>query len=80
MATIDCRRIFKKADQRGRSKRGGEAYSFPYVEPLSAARTKLADFFKILLGFRVWLRRTGGGAGLLGNFELVDTLGQVGPA
>jgi hypothetical protein len=32
-----------------RSKRGGEAYAFRYVEPLSAARTKLADFFNILL-------------------------------
>lgn len=35
------------AVQRGRSKRGGEAYSFPYVEPLSAARTKLADIFNL---------------------------------
>jgi hypothetical protein len=41
--------MFKKAVQRGRSERGGEAYSFPYVEPLSDARTKLADFFNILL-------------------------------
>jgi len=36
--------------QRGRSKRGGETYSVQYVEPPSAARTKLADFFNILLG------------------------------
>jgi hypothetical protein len=42
-------RMVKKAVQRGRSKRGGEAYSLRYVEPLSAARTKLADFFNILL-------------------------------
>ena len=42
--------MFKKAVQRGRSKRGDEAYSFLYVEPLSAARTKLADFFNILVG------------------------------
>ena len=35
--------------QRGRSKRRGEAYS-EYVEPLNDARTKLADFFNILLG------------------------------
>jgi hypothetical protein len=35
--------------QRGRSKRRGESYSVPYVEPLSDARTKLADFFSILL-------------------------------
>jgi hypothetical protein len=32
-----------------RSERSGEAYFFPYVEPLSAARTKLEDFFNILL-------------------------------
>jgi hypothetical protein len=37
------------ADQRGRSERRGEAYSGPYVEPLSDARTKLADVFTILL-------------------------------
>ena len=37
------------AVQRGRSERRGEAYSVPYVEPLSDARTKLADFFSILL-------------------------------
>ncbi len=42
------RRMFKKAAQRGRSKRRGEAYFFPYVEPLSAARTKLEVFFNIL--------------------------------
>jgi hypothetical protein len=41
--------MVKKAVQRGRSKREGEAYSFPYVEPLNVARTKLADFFNILL-------------------------------
>jgi hypothetical protein len=43
------RRMFKKAVQRGRSERRGESYSFRYVEPLSDARTKLADFFNILL-------------------------------
>jgi hypothetical protein len=43
------RRMFKKASQRGRSERGGEAYSFSYVEPLSDARTKLEDFFNIVL-------------------------------
>ena len=42
--------MLKKAVQRGRSKRRGESYSLPYVEPLSDARTKLADFFSILLG------------------------------
>ena len=43
------RRMFKKVVQRGRSKRRGEAYVFRYVESLNAARTKLADFFNILL-------------------------------
>ena len=43
--------MFKKAVQRGRSERRGEAYSGPYVEPLSEARTKLADFFSILQGY-----------------------------
>jgi adenine-specific DNA-methyltransferase len=42
--------MLKKAVQRGRSERRGEAYSLPYVEPLSDARTKLADFFSILPG------------------------------
>ena len=42
-------RMFKKAVQRGLSERRGEAYFVPYVEPLSDARTKLADFFNILL-------------------------------
>ena len=44
------RRMVKKAVQQGRSERKGDAYSVPYVEPLSEARTKLADFFNILLG------------------------------
>ncbi len=37
------------AVQRGRSERRGESYSEPYAEPLSDTRTKLADFFNILL-------------------------------
>ncbi len=41
--------MVKKAVQRGRSEQRGDAYSLPYVEPLSDARTKLADFFNILL-------------------------------
>ena len=41
--------MFKKAARRGRSERGDEAYSSLYAEPLSDARTKLADFFNILL-------------------------------
>ena len=48
------------AVQRGRSKRRGESYSFPYGEPLSVERTKLEDFFNILLGCSVipwpWLK------------------------
>ena len=32
----------------GRSERRGEAYTEPYVEPLSDARTMLAGFFSIL--------------------------------
>ena len=40
------------AVQRGRSERRGESYSVPYVEPLSDARTTLADFFRILLGMQ----------------------------
>jgi hypothetical protein len=41
--------MLKKAVQRGRSEREAEAYSFPYVEALSDARTKLEAFFNILL-------------------------------
>ncbi len=41
--------MIKKADQQGRRERRGEAYSVLYVEPLSDARTMLADFFSILL-------------------------------
>ena len=41
--------MLKKAVQQGRSERRGEAYSELYVEPLSEARTTLADFFSILL-------------------------------
>ena len=41
--------MIKKAVQRGRSERRGDSYSLLYVEPLSDARTKLADFFNILL-------------------------------
>ncbi len=40
--------MLKKAVQQGRSERRGEAYA-RYVEPLSDARTTLADFFSILL-------------------------------
>src|SRR5580765_6155533 len=43
------RRMLKKADQQGRSERRAEAYPLGYVEGLNDARTKLADFFSILL-------------------------------
>jgi hypothetical protein len=41
--------MFKKALQQGLNERRGEAYSAPYVEPLSDARTTLETFFNILL-------------------------------
>jgi hypothetical protein len=41
--------MLKKFVQQGRRERRGDAYSVPYVEPLSDARTPLADFFSILL-------------------------------
>jgi hypothetical protein len=46
--------MVKKAVQRGRSERRGDAYSAPYVEPLSDVRTKLAVFFTILLEIRLY--------------------------
>jgi hypothetical protein len=36
--------------QQSRSERRAEAYPLGYVEGLNDARTKLADFFSILLG------------------------------
>jgi hypothetical protein len=42
-------RMRKKAVKQGRSEQRGESYYLPYVEPLSEARTPLADFFRILL-------------------------------
>ena len=44
-----ARRLFRKAVQQGRSERRGDAYSVRYVEPLSDARTPLADFINSLL-------------------------------
>ena len=41
--------MLKQAVQQGRSERRAEAYPLGYVEGLSDARTKLADFFSILL-------------------------------
>ncbi len=43
------RRLFRKTVQQGRSERRGESYSVPYGEPLSDARTPLADFLNSLL-------------------------------
>jgi hypothetical protein len=40
--------MLKKTVQQGCSERKGESYFVSYVEPLSEARTKLADFFSIL--------------------------------
>ena len=57
-------RLFKKAVQQGRNERRGDAYSVPYVEPLSDVRTPLADFFNSLLGL----------------FDLNDRLTLIGPA
>jgi len=42
------RRMLKKPAQQGRSERKAEAYSVPYVEALSEARTPLEDFCNIL--------------------------------
>jgi hypothetical protein len=42
----------QKFVQQGRSKRRGDPYSVRYVEPLSEARTPLAEFVSILLEFR----------------------------
>jgi hypothetical protein len=41
-------RMLNIAVRQGRSERRDESYSFPYGESLSEARTKLADFFRIL--------------------------------
>jgi hypothetical protein len=47
-SSMACR-LFRKAFQQGPSERRGESYSVPYVEPLSEARTMLADFVNSLL-------------------------------
>src|SRR6185436_14438302 len=63
------RRKLKKAVQQGRSERRGEAY----VEPLSDARTPLADFFSFLRrlkGFVPW-RHDKGKSNHLGRPGLV---------
>jgi len=52
MAPQASSRMLKKSVQQGRSKRSGDAYSVRYGEPLSEARTPLADFFNTLLEVR----------------------------
>ena len=52
-----ARRLFKKAVQQGCSEKRDDAYSPLYVEPLSEARTKLADFFNSLLSWLFDLRQ-----------------------
>ena len=42
--------MVKNTVRLGRSERRAEAYSLPYVEGLSDARTTLAVFFTILVG------------------------------
>src|SRR5436853_2335292 len=51
--------MLKKTVQQGRSERRGEAYVW-YVDLLSDARKKLADFFSTLLGSRRELLRQKG--------------------
>jgi hypothetical protein len=60
-----ARSMFRKAVQQGRSKRRGESYFLPYVEPLSAARTPLADFINRLLEALTmnWIQPVQGGTG-----------------
>jgi hypothetical protein len=41
-----ARRVFKKTAQQGRSERGGKTYPGPYVEPLSDAKTPVAEFYQ----------------------------------
>ena len=48
-------RMLKKAVQQGRSERRGEGRTLRYIEPLSEARTPLADFFSILLEYDGYL-------------------------
>src|SRR5262249_25309477 len=49
--------LFRKAVQQGHSKRGDEAFSPRYFEPLSAARTPLAAFVNSLRKSRVICRQ-----------------------
>jgi hypothetical protein len=54
------RRLFRKAVRQGCSERRGESYAVGYVEPLSVARTTLADFINSLLrGFGGFVMQLG---------------------
>jgi hypothetical protein len=57
--------MLKMAVQRGRSERRPEAYPQGYVDDLSDARTKLADFFSVLLERLVRAIAIRGSLGLL---------------
>ncbi len=48
--------MLKKAASKAAASDETEAYSVPYVEPLSEARPKLADFFSILVDKGVSVR------------------------
>ena len=57
----------KKPSRKAAASEEAESYSLPYVEPLSDARTLLADFFNTLLGPAHALLR---GSGLKLTFTL----------
>ena len=68
VAESPYRRMFKKAIQQGSNERRPEAYPLGYVEDLSDARTKLVDFFNILLLNEIQLDAQ--------LFELISTDGR----
>ena len=70
-------RMLKKAVQQGRSERRGESYFVPYVEPLSEVRTKLADFFSILLVLLCLVGTACGITAQTGKIILDDPRGTV---
>jgi len=72
------RRLFRKAVQQGYSKRRGESYSCPYVEPLSDVRTPLAAFVNSLL-VENRMNRLGMNEEFLSirHTDLVENVGQM---
>ena len=70
-------RMLKKAVQQGRSERRGESYFVPYVEPLSEVKTKLADFFSILLVLLCLVGTACGITAQTGKIILDDPRGTV---